>query len=385
MDKVKNRSIRDSIIKYLAVCFIICTVGNLILYALFDYLQSWYVSKFVTVSLLDFFTGDDIKLWKELPDDMWFYEVLRYGKHIVVALFSVFCIWVTVKKFYNAEIKTPIDTMIYASERILHDDLDFEVVSECKNELGELCSSFEKMRKNLYSSNYELWKSLEERKRLNSAFSHDLRTPITVLKGYTELVKKFDGRLSYEKQSDIIMKMSVQVERLEHYTEKMSSAHKLEDIIPEEDEISFDILCGDMEEIGKLVCGEDVFSISAKKNEVSYIYNDRELIMQVFENIISNAKRYMHKEVKCFADIENDKLRIIVTDDGRGFSDEALRKAWQPFYRGEEEDDIEHFGLGLYICRLLCRKCGGDLYISNVQNSGGKVAAEFSVKKSESR
>jgi signal transduction histidine kinase len=385
MDKVKNVGIKGSFVKYLAVCFVVCVIGNWLIYALFDYLQRWYVERYVNVFLPEYFSMDEYRLWNSLPDDMWLYDLLHYGRYIAVSLWSVLCIWFTVKAFYAAEVKKPIDTLLSASERILNDDLDFEIRTECKNEIGRLCESFENMRQNLYSSNYELWKSLEERKRLNSAFSHDLRTPITVLKGYTELVKKFDGRISTEKQADILSKMSIQVERLEHYTEKMSAAHKLEDIIPEEEEISYNELCGNFDEVGKLICGDDFFSMSVKKKEDFLIYNDRELIMQVFENIVSNAERYKESEVSCIAEIENEKLRITVSDDGEGFSEEALRKAWQPFYRGENEDEIEHFGLGLYICRLLCRKCGGDLYITNGEKGGGRVTAEFSVKKSESR
>ena len=385
MDKIKKVGIKSSFIKYLAICFVVCVIGNWLIYALFDYLQRWYVNRHVNVFLPEYFSMDEYRLWNSLPDDMWLYDLLHYGRYIAVSFWSCLCIWFTVKTFYAAEVKKPIDTLLSASERILSDDLDFEVRTECKNEIGRLCESFENMRKNLYSSNYELWKSLEERKRLNSAFSHDLRTPITVLKGYTELVKKFDGRISPEKQADILSKMSVQVERLEHYTEKMSAAHKLEDIIPEEEAISYNELCSSFDEVGKLICGNEVFSMSAKENEDFLIYNDRELIMQVFENIVSNAERYKVKIVSCIAEAEDDKLRIAISDDGKGFTEEALRKAWQPFYRGENEDEIEHFGLGLYICRLLCRKCGGDLYISNAENGGGKVTAEFSVKKSESR
>lgn len=385
MDKIKKVGIKSSFIKYLAICFVVCVIGNWLIYALFDYLQRWYVNRHVNVFLPEYFSMDEYRLWNSLPDDMWLYDLLHYGRYIVVSLWSVLCIWFTVKAFYAAEVKKPIDTLLSASERILHDDLDFEVRTECKNEIGTLCESFENMRQNLYTSNYELWKSLEERKRLNSAFSHDLRTPITVLKGYTELVKKFDGRISPEKQADILSKMSVQVERLEHYTEKMSAAHKLEDIIPEEEAISYKELCSSFDEVGKLICGNEVFSMFAKENEDFLIYNDRELIMQVFENIVSNAERYKVKIVSCIAEAEDDKLRIAISDDGEGFSEEALRKALQPFYRGENEDEIEHFGLGLYICRLLCRKCGGDLYITNGEKGGGKVTAEFSVKKSESR
>ena len=74
-------------------------------------------------------------------------------------------------------------------------------------------------------------------------------------------------------------------------------------------------------------------------------------------------------------------MTIVVSDDGKGFSEEAIRKAWLPFYRAGNDNDKEHFGLGLYICKLLCRKNGGDITIENNENGGGRVTAGFSVRK----
>lgn len=64
---------------------------------------------------------------------------------------------------------------------------------------------------------------------------------------------------------------------------------------------------------------------------------------------------------------------FVVKDDGKGFSGEALRCAAEPFFRDEKEPDKTHFGLGLYICRILCGKCGGMLTIGNAKDVGGEV------------
>ena len=385
MDKIKKGSLKKSFARYLLICFIASVVGCMVIYGILDYFQIWYAEKYASIFIPDNFSPDDCELSKKLPDNMWLYDLMHYGKSVGMSLWTVLCSWVTVNIFHDRELKKPIDTLVSASDRILGDDLDFEISCDSKNELGQLCCSFENMRKNLYNSNYELWKSLEERKRLNSAFSHDLRTPITVLKGYTELVKKYDSRITQEKQTDILMKMSVQIDRLEHYTEKMSSLHKLEDIIPEETEIDFSLLCSQLEESGKLICGEKRFTVSAEKSDTQPIFTDHELVMQVFENLVSNAVRYAVSEIRCDVSLSDAVMAISVSDDGNGFSDEVMRKAWQPFYRGEKENEREHFGLGLYICRLLCRKCGGELYVGNTESGGGKVTAKFSVKKTESR
>jgi len=307
------------------------------------------------------------------------------GKYLIIPLWSAVCLWYTFRIFYRRELETPIKALQAASDRILSDDLDFKVENSCTNELGQLCVSFEEMRKNLYESNYELWKSLEERKRLNSAFAHDLRTPITVLKGYADLVKQFSGRLSPEKQAEILQKMSSQISRLEHYTEKMNSVQKLEDIIPEENTVLLSEVVCQLRETGKLLCGGTDFVFEAESVPDEILYTDRELIMQVFENLVSNALRYTAGCVSAKAELIGERLSITVSDNGKGFSEEALRKAWQPFYRDDKAENDQHFGLGLYICRLLCMKCGGRLTVKNGADGGGMVTADFSVKKCESR
>lgn len=62
-------------------------------------------------------------------------------------------------------------------------DLDFALHTASADELGRLCSAFEAMRRALLESNRRLWRQAEDRQRLNAAFAHDLRNPVTVLKG----------------------------------------------------------------------------------------------------------------------------------------------------------------------------------------------------------
>ncbi len=382
MDKIK--SLRSSFIRYLLPCLALCIIGGMLIEGLSIYLQDWYKAKYETIYSYSDMAALISESGKD-PDNIWIYYIFCYARIILIPLWAAACLWFAASGFYRREIKKPVDTLTRASEKILGDDLDFKVESDSENELGKLCVSFEEMRKNLYSSNYKLWKSLEERKRLNSAFSHDLRTPITVLKGYMKLIEQFNGKLSPEKQADILSKMSGQIERLGNYTDKMSSLHKLEDIIPDVNDITFGKICTQLEENGRLLCGEDKFSFASYGENGTVVYTDMELVMQVFLNLVSNALRYAGSRVECTATVSEEEMEIIISDDGKGFSDEAIRKAWQPFYRAGNDNDKEHFGLGLYICKLLCRKNGGDIVIENNENGGGKVTAKFSVKKSENQ
>lgn len=365
MDKVKN--IRFKIIRYLIPCFIVCFAGTVIIKVVMSDFFIQYQSYFF-----------DTVYNKLSSGQIMLYSILEYGDYILIPLWSVFCLWYTASLFYNREISKPLNVLMDASEKILGGDLDFRVEKVSDNELGMLCSSFEELRENLYASNYNLWKSLEEKKRLNSAFSHDLRTPITVLKGYTELMIKMGDTISSEKRSEIMSKMSGQVTRLENYTEKMSCIHKMEDIIPDIRNIEFKELCTQLNENGKMLCADCEFAFASSGNADAVLHTDSELIIQVFMNLVSNALRYKKSRIECLAELRDSTLKISVSDDGSGFSDEALRKACQPFYRDGDANDKEHFGLGLYICRILCRKTGGDITIENNKDGGGKVTAVFS-------
>ena len=369
MDQVKKKTLPAALLRYLIPALAVCTVGNLLIELAFTYLRLWYTSLYVYYppdGAVGAFSGEN-----------WVYPFLRFGDIVLIPLWSTLCLRTAVQIFSRREIEEPVRILTEASDKIRNDDLDFKVESRTKNELGGLCDSFEDMRRNLYDSNYSLWKALEERKRLNAAFSHDLRTPITVLNGYMELMQQCGGNLSPEKREEILAKMAGQIDRLKNYTEKMSSVHKLEDIIPDVREVTFGHICEQISESGRLLCGADIFRFTCEGDPEQVIQTDPELLMEIFLNLAANAQHYTNTCVRCRAAADSEKLRLTVSDDGSGFSEEAIRKAWKPFYRDENEDDRNHFGLGLYICWLLSRKLGGGITIENGPEGGGMVTAEI--------
>ena len=403
MGKINKKvySIKWSFLLYVPFCLVVAFVGALAIGFSTNYLQDWYRSTQSTVVVppregyeIIFEEGDYPRVGY-IRDDSFtattsndgsvLYWFISYGQVITMPGWVILCFIATGTIFYNRELKKPIEILMNASNQISENQLDFKVEYHKKNELGKLCDAFEEMRSALYKSNQEMWQSLEERKRLNAAFSHDLRTPLTVLKGYGDFLERYvpDKKVSEEKLLSVIAMMNGQITRLEHYTQKMNAVQKLEDIVPKINPVSSDELLQTLKETGELVCG-DKFSINDRITKKE-IYIDRELVLQVYENLISNALRYGENSVKVTCNIADDLLYLSVSDDGKGFSKEALKDAAQPFFRDEKEPDKTHFGLGLYICRILCEKCGGELWIENEQG-GGKVTAVFCCKEiSENR
>lgn len=389
MDKIKkHHSLKLSFIIYISVCSFFCFAGAFGIGIGTNYLQDYYSSKYSYSNDESYrISGDEGILYYSFSSDNFVaekyrivYQIISDGQIVLIPLWVLLCVSMTGRIFYSCEMKKPIEILMNASKKISENQLDFKVECPKKNELGNLCTAFDNMREVLDKNNREMWHSLEERKRLNSAFSHDLRTPLTVLKGYTDYLIKYipSGKIRSEKMTDVLKMMNSQIIRLEKYIQSMNSVQKLEDIKPDYSEIFCSELSKNFEESGKLICSDKQFEFSFS-SQTENIFMDNGLLCRVYENLLSNAQRYAEEKVTADILISKTILRITVKDDGMGFSDEALKSASEPFFRENKHQNKEHFGLGLYICNVICEKCGGILTISNYKN-GGMVMAEFLVK-----
>ncbi|HAX72740.1 MAG TPA: hypothetical protein DCY20_04390 [Firmicutes bacterium] len=280
--------------------------------------------------------------------------------------------------FFKYKLNPPIQILMDASNKISDNELDFTVEYDNQDEMGQLCDSFEMMRDALYENQKELWRNIEERKRLNSAFSHDLRTPLTVLKGYSEmLLMAIDAdSINKDNMRQTVTTISKNIERLERYTYEMSRMQKLEDISVNKEKKSTALLLSHLKEAGEILSGDLNFYFNCNIEALS-VDLDLELVMQVYENLMANSKRYARASIWVTCTIINKELVIEVADDGQGFTKEGLLKATNPFYKEQENVDNAHFGLGLHICRLLTEKHGGDLKVANHQRGGAQITANF--------
>lgn len=364
-------SLRTALIKYLPACFIIMLIGMKLITKFTEFLLKEYESAHPVSDIV--IRNGNVE-WKNSGSRVVSWAIENSG-YLLIPLWVIICVLAAGYLFYTRELKTPIDLLTKASTKIAENDLDFHIKYQKNDELGRLCTAFEDMRGKLFASDMEIWQTMEERKRLSAAFSHDLRTPLTVLAGYVELMQSCGERISEEKRGEILSKMEQQVKRLKSYTESMNSVQKLEDIKPVSAEMKLSALCSQIKDTCSIISGDLDFSFDAPKEDTELLC-DSSIIIRVCENLAANAVRYAKSLVRAEVALEDGLLSLTVSDDGKGFSEEGIKKADRPFYRGDRESN-QHFGLGLYICRLLCLKCGGSLRISNGENGGGRVTAVF--------
>ncbi len=299
-------------------------------------------------------------------------SVLEFIPIFAAPFYSSLCIIAAAMLFYRNKLKKPLEELRTASEKISNNDLDFSIEYDSKDELGQLCASFEITRNALAENFSEMWRQVEDRKKLNIAFAHELRTPLTVLKGYNEMLQASEHIGTRE----IAATMEKHISRMESCVDSMGSLRRMEDTNPECRPVSLQPLLYSLYESANILCLQNgktlVFQNEAS---VSQLCLDTSFVSQVCSNLISNAVRYARNTVTLSFVFQDGGLLLSVSDDGKGFDKDSFHKAANPYFT-EETDHSVHFGLGLYICKLLCEHHFGFLKIDNISN-GAKVSAFF--------
>ena len=344
--------------------------------------------------------------------------VVTIVQNFSIFVYTVAAIWLVAWLYYRNKLRQPIAVLTREAESIGRDELDDSCAFHSGDEMGSLCNAVEGMRKKLAKRQGQIWEEMEEQRRLNAAFAHDLRTPLTVLQGYVDLLETYypEGRISQEKMLEILEMMGGQLDRLRRFGDTMKKIHSLEERGAVRRRMQVGELARRLEQsAGMMAAGrkegfgsrpepvrmeesgsqsesvrtEGSGNLSASGRGVKMLFRavdgkevtgqmDPELMLEVADNLISNALRYARSQVEVELEADPDTLRISVRDDGRGFSGEELKMAAQPYYTDQKEQG-QHFGIGLYISRMLCQQHGGGLTLSNSIRGGAVVCAQFAI------
>ena len=284
--------------------------------------------------------------------------------------------------FYRNKLKKPFALLTDASAKIADNDLNFTIAYDSANELGRLCRSFETMRRSLEQNNKNLWRMLEERKRLNAAFSHDLRTPLTVLRGYADLLQKRIPQDDYTKERllSTVSTMSGQIGRLEQYVESMSLLQSLEEQPLQPERLDAAALCASLRDTAAMLCAKAGRTLAFRCLTEGDVWLDETAARRILGNLVSNAVRFARDRVTLTCGRTDDRLWLRVEDDGPGLTAADLLEATAPYYRGQAGGgEGNHFGLGLNICKTLCERHGGALVLENGAAGGARITALLRV------
>lgn len=321
------------------------------------------------------------------------YEALSIWEGVCIPVYVILGVYLVSILYYKNKLQEPIALLRREMEYILGDDLSFSCYYDSKDEMGDICKTMDGMRKAVLDNRRNMWELMEEQRKLNAAFAHDLRTPLTVISGYTEMLLEYypQGQVKEEQMLETVAAIQEQAVRMQNFSETMKEMHGFEmlEVKPQQH------TGAELEEqIRRIINGlghENIPSIhvSMKMEQETFSY-DENVVMEVLGNLLSNALRYGKNKIEILAEQQKDRLYLYVKDDGRGMTKEELYKADSPYYTdkshtdNKESDNMEkrnvHFGLGLTICKILCKKHGGNLSFTNSIEGGTVVCAEFFVK-----
>ena len=219
------------------------------------------------------------------------------------------------------------------------------------------------------------------RSNLLRSISHDLRTPITVIKGYSEYLDRNIGKdvLTNDGTREIAGYIHEAASRLEDYANSVHEVQALEDMSLDYKEISLTELMKEM---------QTQLSVQSEQHQTKINISGQlpeqtvslapAAVFRILENIVSNALRYCKSKIDIDFSYSQPFLIITVTDDGKGFSAQDRAEAVNYFYKGKKEK--EHFGIGLTICKILAEKHGGTISLDNATEGGARVSVELEIK-----
>ncbi|WP_294588204.1 cell wall metabolism sensor histidine kinase WalK, partial [uncultured Ruminococcus sp.] len=235
----------------------------------------------------------------------------------------------------------------------------------------------------------EIQKVSELRKDLIANISHDLRTPLTMVKAYAEMIRDLSGDNPVKRQEHIQVIID-EADRLSSLVNNLLELSKLESGNAELKLTDFSIVdkLNDCMTRYQLLIEQNGYDIKYIPDEDRIITADIEKLDQVIYNFINNAINYTgdNKVIRIKQINKTDVVRIEVTDNGKGISKELLPKIFDRYYRDAKvKRDVVGTGLGLSICQEILKTHGFAYGVQSEEGKGSTFWFEANIAKQESK
>ena len=268
-------------------------------------------------------------------------------------------------------IAVPLVKLRKATQNIKEGNLDFVLEVEGKDEFSQLCQDFEEMRKRLKESTEEKILMDKENKELISNISHDLKTPITAVKGYVEGI--MDGVADTpEKMNRYVRTIYNKTNEMDHLINELTFYSKIDtNRIPYTfSKLNVEDYFSDCaEELGLEMETRGIELVYANYVEKDVqVIADGEQIRRVIHNIVSNAIKYMEKPkgiIQLRVKDVGDFIQVEIEDNGKGIAAKDLPYIFDRFYRTDVSRNSSKGGSGI----------GLSIVKKNMEDHGGKVWA----------
>ncbi len=274
---------------------------------------------------------------------------------------------------FGKKMKRKMKPVMNAVERIKNQDLEYEVIYSGVQEIDDCLSSIDEMRNALKDSLERQWKTEQEKNRQMSALAHDIKTPLTVIRGNAELLSEMEMTEEQEKYIDYITSSALQIQ---NYVQTLIEVTKSVDGYQYRfEKIRTEDILGD---IKKQTLGlSEVFNLKINWEEqyisetVNIVYDQ---VVRAVMNIIKNAAEHTPKggTINIYIEGQSGELAFTVEDTGSGFTKEALLHGTEQFFMDDtSRSGGVHYGIGLFSAKSIAEKHGGRILLTNSEETGG--------------
>ncbi len=305
-------------------------------------------------------------------------------------LFSFICAY-----FYSGYITKPIVRLSKISQKMAHldftykcNDIRIDEIGLLGKNLDELSTRLSNALDDLRQSNEALQKDINlerelEQQRLAffSAVSHELKTPVTILKG--QLIGMLEGIDVYKDHDKYLARALMVTSRMENLIQEILMVTKMEsrDFISKQESINLGSLLDDCLIVYKELLEQKQIGLSMDVDKNMYITGDIKLLHKVIDNILCNAIFYSPEgaNVDILTHKTNEQIVLTIENSGTNIPEESFEHLFEAFYRVEKSRNRSTggSGLGLYLVKLILDKYDTQYLIENT-NNGVKFTIIFS-------
>ncbi|RHW52067.1 hypothetical protein DS831_01695 [Bombilactobacillus bombi] len=274
----------------------------------------------------------------------------------------------------NQELKK----ITFANQQIQNLNLNFTEQQSDIKEIELILQSINQMKSALQKSLEQQWSSQQQLQQLVQDVTHDIRTPITLIKGNLELLEE---KAVTNQQQALIKDANNGVQRLEEYVAWLKVNSHLQTSPHTTEKITQDVIKHWLDWVSSLARAKQL-TIKVIRMDESDLQVNLFQVAQAFQNIILNSVEFSQSQGILKLDFcnQSDSYLITVLDNGPGFSEATLTAATKRYYTQRAQKN-EHMGLGLTIAQQIMSQNNGRLVLKNEyykqQISGGKVQLVF--------
>ncbi len=314
---------------------------------------------------------------------MWMNEHLPNPENLLTIFILICCVGIMqifAKKF-GSGIRKKMTPMREALEQIGDRNLDFTVYYSGVREIDECLVALDDMRYALKTSLQKQWETEQEKNRQMSALAHDIKTPLTVVRGNSELLLETELTDEQKNYADYISGSALQIQ---NYVQTLIEVTKSQEGIeqaPVKVKVS-EILA----DIKKQTMGlSEVYQLQINWKEeceneavISVVYDH---VVRAVMNAVRNAAEHTPEGgvLNISANYRDGKLVFTIEDSGSGFTPEALAHGTEQFFMDDSSrTGGSHYGIGLFFAKKVAKEHGGEIVLANSKETGGaKVEISF--------